>query len=159
MHLEADRECLVCDYCHNIYFPDANDDGVRVLGEPATEACPVCAVPLVPAAMSGQRILYCARCRGMLILMDVFVALVQELRARRTTSATGAHPPDWNGLRRHILCPRCHQTMNTHPYGGPGNIIIDNCPACYLNWLDAHELNRIVSAPDHQYNNEGWTAP
>ena len=37
--------------------------------------------------------------------------------------------------------------MDTHIYGGPGNIVIDNCPACRLNWLDFPELARIESAP------------
>jgi Zn-finger nucleic acid-binding protein len=36
--------------------------------------------------------------------------------------------------------------MDTHFYGGPGNIIIDDCDRCSLNWLDAGELMRIALA-------------
>ena len=44
-------------------------------------------------------------------------------------------------------CPQCGARMATHIYGGPGNLVIDNCAACRLNWLDYHELARIESAP------------
>jgi Zn-finger nucleic acid-binding protein len=41
--------------------------------------------------------------------------------------------------------------MDTHPYGGPGNVIIDTCENCSVNWLDHGELQRIVRAPDSHY--------
>ena len=37
--------------------------------------------------------------------------------------------------------------MSTHPYFGPGNVVIDNCEACELVWLDFGELKQIVNAP------------
>ena len=37
--------------------------------------------------------------------------------------------------------------MSTHPYFGPGNVVIDNCEACELVWLDFGELKQIVDAP------------
>ena len=39
--------------------------------------------------------------------------------------------------------------MDTHFYNGPGNMIIDDCDTCELNWLDHGELMRIVRAPDY----------
>jgi Zn-finger nucleic acid-binding protein len=41
--------------------------------------------------------------------------------------------------------------MDTHPYGGPGNVIIDDCERCEVNWLDYGELQRIVRAPERHY--------
>jgi len=41
--------------------------------------------------------------------------------------------------------------MDTHLYGGPGNVIIDTCESCALMWLDYGELERMVRAPDWQY--------
>jgi len=38
--------------------------------------------------------------------------------------------------------------MLAHVYGGPGNIVIDTCERCQLNWLDPGELRRIALAPD-----------
>jgi Zn-finger nucleic acid-binding protein len=151
MRLEDDKEFLSCDYCRNIYFPEKNDDGVRVLGEAAL-ACPVCAVPLAHAALAGVRMIYCSRCRGMLIPMDAFVALIEMLRAQGKGPATIPKSPDAKGLERHIDCPQCHRRMDTHYYGGPGNIIIDDCSPCHLNWLDSGELGRIIRAPDRNYD-------
>jgi Zn-finger nucleic acid-binding protein len=37
--------------------------------------------------------------------------------------------------------------MDTHYYAGPGNIVIDDCSFCHLNWLDYGELQRITRAP------------
>ena len=47
------------------------------------------------------------------------------------------------------LCPYCTDPMNNHPYMGPGNIVIDTCSGCQVNWLDKGELQRAVMAPDH----------
>ena len=154
MRLEPEKEYLVCDYCRNIHFPEPNADGVRVLEEPSTLECPMCGIALAHAAVAGQRVLYCDRCRGLLIGMDIFRAVVQDLRARRGQSSVGLRPPDWNELKRRIPCPQCHQPMVTHLYGGGGNVVIENCEPCALNWLDFAELGRIVRAPDREYAGE-----
>jgi Zn-finger nucleic acid-binding protein len=146
MRLEDDKDFFTCGYCTSIYFPDKNADGVRVLGEPSGLSCPVCAVSLVHAALGAFRIMYCTRCRGTLIKMGIFAELIQDLRARRERVAA-THAPDPQELQRRIMCPQCHQLMDTHFYGGPGNVIIDACERCELNWLDAGEVMRIVLAP------------
>jgi Zn-finger nucleic acid-binding protein len=156
MRLESGKECLTCDYCRNVFFPERNDDGVRVLGEPAAESCPVCGVPLMHASVSGQRLRYCNHCRGMLIGMDVFVVLVQELRARFDAAGVVPEAPNPRDLQRKLDCPQCHRRMDTHFYGGPGNIVIDDCSPCRLNWLDHGELDRIIHAPDRIYGDGGW---
>jgi Zn-finger nucleic acid-binding protein len=158
MRLEPDKECLLCDYCGNIHFPETNEDGVRVLEEPSTRSCPICRIPLVHAAVAGQRILYCGRCRGMLIGMNVFMTIVQDLRSRRETSAHTVRPPDWNEINRRLPCPQCNQQMDSHPYGGGGGIIIQSCENCWLNWLDYSELERVVRAKDREYSEE-YPAP
>jgi Zn-finger nucleic acid-binding protein len=148
MRLKDDADYLICDYCETPHFPDPNSDGVRVLGVPAAIFCPVCAVALIHASVARERIFYCERCRGMLIAMDKFTEIVRDLRARREISVDAAHPPDWKDLNRRIHCPKCSAIMDTHPYCGPGNIIIDTCENCWLNWLDYGELDRVVRAPD-----------
>jgi LSD1 subclass zinc finger protein len=158
MHLKEDAQYLRCDYCETVHFPEENSDGVRVLGEKATKSCPICAIPLEEAVLSGERMLYCGRCRGMLIEMDKFVAMIGNMRSRRETGADAARQPDWKDLDRRIRCPKCGRTMDTHPYGGPGNVILDDCENCSLNWLDYGELERIVRAPDHHYETE-YAAP
>ena len=88
--------------------------------------------------------------------MEVFLGIIKDLRSRRETSVDAARQPDWHDLDRRINCPQCHQTMDTHPYGGGGNVIIDDCENCSLNWLDYGELDKIVRAPDHDYEGKAW---
>jgi Zn-finger nucleic acid-binding protein len=151
MRLEADKECLVCDYCGTVHFPEANPDGVRVLEEPSPLHCPICDIALVHASVARQRMLYCGRCHGMLVGMDNFVAMVHNVRARHEISGEPSHQPDWTEMDRRIKCPQCSEQMDTHPYGGGGNVIIEDCEHCSLNWLDYGELERIVQAPDREY--------
>jgi Zn-finger nucleic acid-binding protein len=56
-------------------------------------------------------------------------------------------PANRRDLARRIACPACGATMLTDWYYGPGNIVIDSCPACDLVWLDAGEMRRAVDAP------------
>jgi Zn-finger nucleic acid-binding protein len=37
--------------------------------------------------------------------------------------------------------------MDAHVYFGGGNVVIDSCEQCELNWLDHGELMRIARAP------------
>jgi Zn-finger nucleic acid-binding protein len=104
--------------------------------------------------MAQHRILYCAQCRGTLIAMGVFPSLIADLRARRPNAGSVPKPPDARELQRHIQCPQCHHDMDTHYYGGPGNVVIDDCSRCDLDWLDSGELRTIVRAPDHSYNRD-----
>jgi Zn-finger nucleic acid-binding protein len=128
MRLKDDADYLLCDYCLTPHFPDPNADGVRVLGVPAGISCPICAVLLLNASIARERMFYCERCREV--------------------SVDAARLTDWKDLDRRIRCPKCGATMDTHPYCGPGNIIIDSCENCSQNWLDYGELDRVVRAPD-----------
>jgi hypothetical protein len=49
--------------------------------------------------------------------------------------------------------------MSTHPYFGPGNVVIDNCEACELVWLDCGELRQIVDAPGKDRGNREMPQP
>ena len=152
MRLRDGRDCLTCDYCQSISFPEKNEDGVRVLDDPSELSCPVCAVPLKHAINQAHQILYCTHCRGSLISATVFVLLLQDLRAHRGDTQATTHLPDPQELKRRIQCPQCRRDMDAHYYAGPGNIVIDDCASCDLNWLDSGELMAIVCAPDHAYD-------
>ena len=152
MSLQPGNDFLRCEYCESLHFPEPNSDGVRVLDVPTDSVCPCCSnVNLVHASVGGERIQYCTRCRGMLIGMGVFMAVVEELRSRHESSEYAGKQPDWNQLQRLVKCPACHAPMDAHPYAGPGAVIIDSCSDCCLNWLDYGELQRIVRAPDHRF--------
>jgi Zn-finger nucleic acid-binding protein len=158
MHLDPEKDFCRCDYCKGYYFPDQNEEGVRVFGEASALLCAVCAVPLSHATMGGVRFLYCGECRGMLISMEVFPGLIEELRTQLGVHLVIPRPPDATELDRRVNCPQCHEQMDTHRYGGPGNVIIDSCSKCLLNWLDHGELMRIVHTPDHSLRIESEMA-
>jgi LSD1 subclass zinc finger protein len=148
LRLDSGAESLTCDYCHSVYFPEKNDDGVRVLSVAADYTCPVCGIPMMDASLEGTRIHYCTRCRGMLIDMEVFAALVEEIRAGQEGAEIPQTPPDRSELERHLSCPHCHQTMDTHFYAGPGHVILSDCDHCNVNWLDHSKLMRIARGAD-----------
>ena len=149
MRLTENDDSLRCEYCHAVYTPKSNEDGVRLLGEVSSLRCPVCSVALEQAAISGYRILYCTHCLGMLVPMADFLDLIKVLHTRRSESIQP--PANRRDLLRHIDCPHCHRPMDTHIYEGPGNIVIDDCSRCFVNWLDRGELTKVVRAPDHDY--------
>ena len=158
MHLDPDKDYCQCDYCKGFYFPDQNEEGVRVFGESSPLHCPICAIPLAHATMGGSRFLYCKECRGMLISMEIFAEMIDALRAQLGVHLVIPPPPDARELDRRITCPQCHERMDTHRYGGPGNVILDSCSKCLYNWLDHGELLRIVHTPDYSVRTESETA-
>ncbi|MGD0014801.1 MAG: zf-TFIIB domain-containing protein [Bryobacteraceae bacterium] len=147
MRLDIGKECLACDYCGSLHFPEPEADGVSVLDGKSELNCPICAIPLAEAMISGRPLLYCERCRGMLVTMALFVEIILILRARRTQPPEPQHGFDKRDLQRVVVCPQCGERMDTHPYGGPGRVAIDSCSNCHLNWLDHSELHQIVAAP------------
>jgi Zn-finger nucleic acid-binding protein len=153
MRLKPDMESYKCDFCQNTFFPEKNDDGVRVLGEPSGQDCPLCNIPLVHAVLAKNPIIYCTGCKGMLIPMAMLEGLIEELRDEQ---GAGAAPvaPDKEDLRRKINCPQCHRPMDAHFYAGPGNAVIDSCEECSLIWMDRGVLMRIVHAPDASQHSE-----
>jgi len=147
MLVDADRGCLVCEYCKSEWIPQADDEGVSVLAEGSLE-CPLCKTVLFQASISRHTFLYCKKCRGMLIAMDEFLAMEEDLRAQRDAPAQILPPIDLSEADRIIQCPECHHDMDNHRYGGPGGVFIDTCEECGVHWLDRGEMHRIVVAPD-----------
>jgi Zn-finger nucleic acid-binding protein len=79
--------------------------------------------------------------------MVEFQTLIDALRATQRGSVIQPSM-DHGDLNRRISCPKCHRPMEAHSYAGPGNVVIDSCEPCSLNWLDHGELARIAQAPD-----------
>src|SRR5258708_12994574 len=79
--------------------------------------------------------------------MGFFEELTQELRAAGGATIASAHPAAERDLDRRIDCPQCGERMDTHRYGGPGNVILYSCTRCQGNWLDFSGLCRTSRAP------------
>lgn len=148
MQFDHEKIHYSCPYCTSLYFPEENRDGIRLTDEAASLDCPLCRLPLVIAYAGKIKLLSCPNCRGILIQQPDFLFTINYLRANSKEPPITPPPLRKEDLERVINCPNCRQKMHTHPYGGPGNIVIDNCPACLLNWLDHTELHRIIRSPD-----------
>ena len=150
MDLMAARHYFYCRHCGSFHFPEVVDEGIRVLERsPAVEQrCGVCRASLATAVLDdGYSARYCERCRGVLLPRAQFAEAVQK---RRWWARTPPAPPvalDRRELERSIKCPGCSQAMATHPYYGPGNVVLDTCSRCDLVWLDFRELTQITDAP------------
>ena len=147
MTLVSDRGYFACDYCGTLHFPKPPDDGITALGIPGTLECPLCKVPLELAWAGAAQVMLCRRCRGVLVPTAAFSRATTYLRGTAQDPPITPPPMNHEDLHRHIACPQCGRQMDVHPYGGPGNIVIDNCPHCQLNWLDSGEFQRVVQAP------------
>jgi Zn-finger nucleic acid-binding protein len=137
---------LRCDYCKNVVYTAADDEGVRYMEELVDVLCPVCAVPLWNASLDNVSIRACKRCHGMLIGMDAFGGLVDLVRSEKPKTEIPV-ADDGSDLKRKLQCPVCHHAMETHFYYGGGHVVMEDCERCELNWLDGGELMRIARAP------------
>jgi Zn-finger nucleic acid-binding protein len=147
LRIDRDRGLLVCDHCGSQLEAPAAIKQLEWLSE-TSSLCPTCSTPLSMSRLDGHPLLCCGRCFGMLIEMNRFVSVIDALRAREERSFQTALPRRQNPTDRVINCPTCGHPMLGHLYGGPGNVVIDSCERCQVNWLDPGELRRIAVAPD-----------
>jgi len=144
----GDRDYFYCEYCGSFRFPPESTSRIRVLGLGEHGACcPVCRSQLFDASIDGFRGLHCDECKGLLVDQYSFRSIVEYLRAQAQGPPTPPMPLNRDDLQRQIRCPRCGEIMDTHPYYGPGNIVIDRCGQCKVIWLDHGELGTIIDAP------------
>jgi Zn-finger nucleic acid-binding protein len=160
MELFATRGYFFCRYCGSFHFPDTKaDDGVRIVGDDPL-GCVVCDKPLSTAMLDETHsIKYCRNCRGLLIARRDFAGVVQKRRSWATDTPAPPVPLDPKELDRKVRCPACKAAMATHPYFGPGNVVIDSCAECELVWLDFGELRQIVAAPGKDRGNREMPRP
>lgn len=135
---------LRCGHCNTVEFAADNDDGVTPFGEPADHDCPTCRTPLTRATVEEFPASYCATCRGVLLSNPMFADVLPRHRSRLADRPPAVKVVAPDELRRRVGCPSCRTTMDTHPYGGGGNVVIDSCYRCRLVWLDAAELETLA---------------
>lgn len=159
MDLKLERASYECGYCRTVKVLEPDEDGLRPSGAVCERLCPLCREPLSEVICAGAAAGRCGRCRGVLMEMGAFVAIVAELRSKNAVKDENRAQPRPEDLERRVRCPGCGKPMMTHHYAGPGNVVIDNCPACGLNWLDNLELKRITRAQDSSAGDAEWTLP
>jgi Zn-finger nucleic acid-binding protein len=135
MKVVPHRDYFVCDYCSNFHFPKESPDGVKILGKRSKLKCPNCRLALISGSVDNRRLLQCKQCHGLLMRMAEFAEVVHCHRPLARTPAVMQEILD--EPRRHLLCPRCRQWLERHPYyGGPAHLLINTCERCNLIWLD-----------------------
>jgi Zn-finger nucleic acid-binding protein len=156
MTLLLEKRQFVCEYCRTIFFPEKNADGIQVIDHATEYQCPICKVNLNDAYIDDIPLFFCQRCQGLLIDQYVFRIAVDYLRSH--SNQPPIEPPafDAKELKRSLICPRCGLKMTTHPYGGPGNLVIDNCPVCHLVWMDYGEIKRVIRTPGRDKYKIDW---
>jgi Zn-finger nucleic acid-binding protein len=138
------RAYFRCAHCNTFEFPEATDDGIVTIGEPVELDCPVCATPLATGSIDGHPVSVCGLCRGFLAANHEFNDILPRRRAQCADRPSIPQSLDRAELARRVACPKCAKTMDTHPYGGGGNVVVDSCSACHLIWLDAGELETLA---------------
>ena len=143
-----------CEYCGSFHFPESTlgeiavREAVEVLIDSEGDIeCPKCQETLMSAVIDGWKGWRCEKCRGILTYQESFWEIVKERRLKTVASHERPQPLDPEELKRRIQCPCCKEMMETHPYYGPGQFIIETCRFCTLIWLDFGEFGKAIYAP------------
>jgi Zn-finger nucleic acid-binding protein len=154
--LEWEKEYFFCEFCKTIHIPEPNKDYVRSMEFPSELNCPVCRQQLVQALLDQTHVLHCTKCKGILVDTFAFFPTILFIRGRIARFELPPRLLQQQELEREIQCPKCHEIMDTHPYAGPGNVVIDTCNKCGLNWLDYGEFFQAVNASRGEDINWYW---
>lgn len=148
--IRVDHGRLVCDHCGTEQVLPEGPAALECLSlfSETPTLCPLCSTPLSNSKIDEEPLLCCARCFGMLIEMSRFVTIIDAVRLHEARALQTALPRRREPGDRTLACPRCGRPMIDHGYDGPGNVVIDTCERCQVNWLDPGELRRIAMAPD-----------
>jgi Zn-finger nucleic acid-binding protein len=149
VRIARDEGLLICDHCGSEQDAPATPENLELLGE-SPQKCPACSTALSQGRLHGHPVLCCPQCAGLLIEMNRFTTLIEEVRTHNVGAFRTAMPPRQKPGDRTLNCPSCGQPLVSHRYSGPGNVVIDTCSRCLVNWLDQGELRRIALAPDRE---------
>ena len=140
-----------CAGCNSYRFPlqlTSSVDPIVAVGKTVEAECPKCDITLQLGLIHGRwNVCYCQNCRGFLIESGALQVIAHELRASYVGQDDVPVAIDPSELRCERSCPACRGQFDTHPYYGPGNVVIDSCHRCGLTWLDHGELATIMRAP------------
>jgi len=143
--LSEGQNHYVCQYCSSIIqLSDISMDRVLPAGQATECQCPSCDGMLHTGLMEGHPVLYCSVCFGLLLEHANFGRILDQRQTRRAGfEPAEPRPIDAAAFDRKLFCPGCGDRMESHPYYGPGNIVIDTCTPCGYLWLDHGELTRV----------------
>lgn len=145
-----------CAACNGFQFNNEMKDSEIPISPQGTQTefqCPKCVLPLEVGILdSGSQVCFCSNCRGFVTPTQSLGMIINSLRAQYQGPDDRPFPIDPNELDRFDNCPACLEKMDSHPYYGPGNVVLNTCNACHLAWLDHGELAKIIRAPGPRPN-------
>ena len=140
--------CAGCNVYEFPSFDGSASDTIQPLGNTTDFFCPCCPeINLEVGQILGAQVCFCPNCRGYVIDTGTLGSLISSLRASYTGPDDQPAMMNQEELNVTTSCPACLEPMQTHPYHGPGTVILDSCMNCKLSWLGHGELNKIVKAP------------
>lgn len=125
----------------------AFDEGGELSNTLVGVSCPECRTELMLGTVHGKQFAGCCNCGGMMFQREVFAAVLGHLRANYKMAELRPAPMDASKLDVKRVCPTCSGRLETHPYAGPGNEVIDSCNVCGVVWLDQGEFTNLVRSP------------
>ena len=146
-----DMDHFYCCTCQIYEFPtsiEQSPDGIQPAGKTTEFLCPVCPDQSLEIGLIGKcQVCFCNNCRGYVLDTQTLGQLIQALRSTYKGPDDKPVMIEQAELRKSTHCPACFETMQTHPYYGPGNVVLDSCMECKLSWMGHGELAKIVRAP------------
>jgi len=122
-------------------------DGVQRLDMPTEMLCPRCNTALAGGKLDQFPVAFCPTCFGVLIDNEGIGNVIRIRRLEYSGHDVPPKPSDHSALEKEGRCPNCGEPMEVYFYGGPGNVVMDNCPTCRMVWMDNGEITAIVRAP------------
>lgn len=148
VHGQTHYHCLDCNAFE--FETDICHDQIPILpqGKMTEFQCPKCVRALeVGLIHANMQICFCRNCRGFVTPIESLGHMIDDLRSTYAGPDDQPVPIDPAELDIADKCPACLERMDSHPYYGPGNIVLDTCNQCQFAWLDHGELEKIVRAP------------
>lgn len=140
-----------CRGCNLFEFPTALDEGLIPItsgGESTSFRCPKCEVSLeVGSITESVQVCFCSNCRGFVTSSQSLGQVITQMRSEYQGLDDQPQPLDPQELEIYDACPACRELMDSHPYYGPGNLVLNTCNPCQLAWLEHGELAKIIRAP------------
>lgn len=140
-----------CRDCNRYEFPtDLGEGEVPITSDGGSThfQCPKCEVSLeVGSITDSVQVCFCNNCRGFVTSSQSLGQVIGQMRVAYQGPDDRPQPIDPQELEILDKCPACRVTMESHPYYGPGNIVLNTCNQCQLAWLDHGELAKIIRAP------------
>ena len=140
-----------CRSCDLYKFPAALGEGqipITPGGEITSFQCPKCEVSLeVGSITDSVQVCFCNNCRGFVTSSQSLGQVISQMRSAYQGPDDRPQPLDPRELEIYDACPACREMMDSHPYYGSGNLVLNTFNRCQLAWLDYGELAKIIRAP------------